>query len=403
MGILFCKDEISSEEDLERKALEDIYYALNGFWWTGDNKENWLSSKPVGEWSHVTTDNSGRVVRLTLINNENGSSATIPDSIGNLKHLQELDLGGNNITTIPWEKLKELTHLHTLWLEGNNNLKGNQDDVNGLGFIKSLNLPKHIPKPPPIHYPAKELIGFKHKLLTSGLAITSFADIISDIFTAISMIHISFPMFVGQVALIAFPGVYMSINVLNPIKKFWFAIGLGSLYEYLKAIYTHIEDGELMEFKVIETLIESCPSGVLQLYFLSQFEVSNQEFETVLISLILGIVASGFTIATAVFPLESFYVENHSTALQVIHQSSEIIHRMVLATMMFLAAGPYAFLYIIAAFGTRWVLFVNPRIFEDLIGCFCFQDGCGASCVWTYAQLVTSARACTQMQLDLTS
>ena len=32
MGILFCKskDEILSEKKLERKALEDIYYALNG-------------------------------------------------------------------------------------------------------------------------------------------------------------------------------------------------------------------------------------------------------------------------------------------------------------------------------------------------------------------------------------
>ena len=50
MGILFCKDEISSEEDLERKALEDIYYALNGSSWKDDNKDKWLSSKPVGEW-----------------------------------------------------------------------------------------------------------------------------------------------------------------------------------------------------------------------------------------------------------------------------------------------------------------------------------------------------------------
>ena len=47
MGILFCKDEILSEEDLERKALEDIYYALNGSSRDDYNLENWLSSKPV--------------------------------------------------------------------------------------------------------------------------------------------------------------------------------------------------------------------------------------------------------------------------------------------------------------------------------------------------------------------
>ena len=53
---------------------------------------------------------------------------------------------------------------------------------------------------------------------------------------------------------------------------------------------------------------------------------------------------------TAVFPSRHKCIKNHSLAGQVIHPSSEMIHRMVLATMMFLAAGPYAFLYVIEAF-----------------------------------------------------
>ena len=362
MGGIVCHEP--SEEEIERKAVEDIYHNLNGFWWDKFHKRDWLSSDPVGYWKGVVTEYSyyssyygemrgkGRVLHLDLSGRNERKNIqmislgwtesmsgmyrlpvldcrpiencgplgtpvnltfsignlkylqtlklrcnnirSIPDSIGNLKYLQTLDLIYNNITTIPdgiwnlenlqelklsfnnitsisdsignlkhlkslnlskndiitipWEKLKELSHLSILWLSDNVNLKGNQDDVNGLGFIKYIKLPYHIPKPPPIHYPGKKLNGFKHKLLTSVLAITSFADIISDIFTAISMINISTPMFIGQVILIAFPGVYMSFSAPNPIKKFWFAIGLGSLYEYLKAIYTGIEDGELMEF-----------------------------------------------------------------------------------------------------------------------------------------------------------
>ena len=110
MGILFCKEEILRAEDLERKALEDVYHALNGFWWEGFRKENWLSSKPIGEWSGVYTDGSGRVIELLLsYNNQNGSSANIPDSIGNLKHLQELTLTccilGNKVACISHSSL----------------------------------------------------------------------------------------------------------------------------------------------------------------------------------------------------------------------------------------------------------------------------------------------------------
>ena len=83
MGILFCKDEISSEEDLERKALEDIYYALNGSsFWDDYNLENWLSSKPVGEWKGVITDNGGRVISLNVFENKIEPNSLVDVQLG---------------------------------------------------------------------------------------------------------------------------------------------------------------------------------------------------------------------------------------------------------------------------------------------------------------------------------
>ena len=90
--------------------------------------------------------------------------------------------------------------------------------------------------------------------------------------------------------------------------------------------------------------------------------MSNEGFQTVLASLILGNIAAAFTMATAIFPKDVKNKETHSIALQVIHQSSEIIFRMITATMMFVAAGAYAFLYLAAAVLIRWFLFSKEGV-----------------------------------------
>ncbi len=48
----------------DRALLIALYNATNGPSW--DNKANWLSSEPLDAWRGVTTDDSGRVIRLDL-------------------------------------------------------------------------------------------------------------------------------------------------------------------------------------------------------------------------------------------------------------------------------------------------------------------------------------------------
>ena len=80
-----------TEPDLpatDRDALIAFYNATGGPNWA--NKSGWLSSAPLGEWHGVTTNGSGRVVRLDL--RENSLSGQIPGELGALGSLRDLFL-----------------------------------------------------------------------------------------------------------------------------------------------------------------------------------------------------------------------------------------------------------------------------------------------------------------------
>ncbi len=100
----------------DREALVALYNATNGSGWT--NKANWLSDRPIGEWHGVTTDASGRVVRLSLeVNNLKGP---IPSQLGNLANLTHLYLTTNNLTGPIPPSLGNLANLEVLSIQSNN-------------------------------------------------------------------------------------------------------------------------------------------------------------------------------------------------------------------------------------------------------------------------------------------
>ena len=45
-----------------------LYHATNGANWK--DSANWLSEEPIGAWYGVTADESGRVTRMNLYNND---------------------------------------------------------------------------------------------------------------------------------------------------------------------------------------------------------------------------------------------------------------------------------------------------------------------------------------------
>ena len=99
----------------DRAVLVRLYEATNGPNWT--NKENWLSTAPLGDWHGVTTDTNGRVVYLSL--RDNNLRGPIPAQLAQLINLTSLSLNANQLTgTIPTE-LAQLTNLTWLNLSVN--------------------------------------------------------------------------------------------------------------------------------------------------------------------------------------------------------------------------------------------------------------------------------------------
>ena len=91
----------------DRVALEALYDATGGPRWR--HRTKWKTSAPLGEWTGVKTDASGRVVELKL--SSNNLSGELPAELSNLTHLEQLDLGRNQLSgTVP-EVLGNLTRL----------------------------------------------------------------------------------------------------------------------------------------------------------------------------------------------------------------------------------------------------------------------------------------------------
>ena len=87
-GVVSCAPVVESDD---RAVLVTLYNTTNGRNWS--RKDNWLSTKPIGEWYGVTTDATGRVTHLSL--SDNNLTNQIPRELGNLNNLQGLDLSVN--------------------------------------------------------------------------------------------------------------------------------------------------------------------------------------------------------------------------------------------------------------------------------------------------------------------
>ena len=99
----------------DREALVALYQATDGTNWV--NNANWLSDAPLDTWYGVTTDASGRVTALTLI--ENGLRGEIPSALGSLTNLTWLGLYNNELSGEIPSALGNLTNLTSLSLSGN--------------------------------------------------------------------------------------------------------------------------------------------------------------------------------------------------------------------------------------------------------------------------------------------
>jgi len=99
----------------ERDALITFYEALGGPDWI--QRDFWGSDRPVGEWHGVETDSEGRVVRLTIY--DNNLVGELSPAICELERLHTLHLSFNKISGHLPEALGACRALKNLWIKGN--------------------------------------------------------------------------------------------------------------------------------------------------------------------------------------------------------------------------------------------------------------------------------------------
>jgi len=123
----------------ERAALIDLYNALDGDNW--DYNRYWCSDRELNAWSGVTTNAEGRVIHLKLQGkNSNGNNAYIPESIGDLTALEELNMRSNYLSGDIPESIGKLKALKKLYL-GWNNVSGNiPESIGNLTSLETLEL-----------------------------------------------------------------------------------------------------------------------------------------------------------------------------------------------------------------------------------------------------------------------
>ncbi|MXX56732.1 MAG: hypothetical protein F4Z44_13295, partial [Gemmatimonadetes bacterium] len=117
-------------ENPDRAALEALYSSTDGPNWV--NNENWLMDAPLRDWYGVSTDGSGRVVRLDLsgrwdsearVYMPHGLSGPIPHELGDLAKLTQLNFEHNQLTGPIPSELGNLATMKSLMLR-NNKLTG---------------------------------------------------------------------------------------------------------------------------------------------------------------------------------------------------------------------------------------------------------------------------------------
>ena len=99
----------------DRDVLEILYDRARGDGWT--DATNWLTEEPLSEWAGVETDDSGRVVTLSL--RDNNVRGPLHSSIGLLERLVTLDLSHNWISGPIVAEVGDLAMLRDLTLSVN--------------------------------------------------------------------------------------------------------------------------------------------------------------------------------------------------------------------------------------------------------------------------------------------
>ena len=120
----------------DRDALIALYEATDGPNW--NERENWVSRRPLRLWKGVRVNAAGRVTELRLLGN--GLTGSIPPELGWLTELTDLTLSGNNLRGAIPPELGRLRALKQLVLRNNSFTGPIPEQLGNLAALTELDL-----------------------------------------------------------------------------------------------------------------------------------------------------------------------------------------------------------------------------------------------------------------------
>jgi len=120
----------------DRDVLKILHDRARGDGWT--DATNWLTDEPLSEWAGVETDDSGRVVGLSL--RDNNVRGPLHSSIGLLDRLVTLDLSRNWVSGPILAELGDLALLRDLTLSVNGFVGGLPSALGELDSLRNVNV-----------------------------------------------------------------------------------------------------------------------------------------------------------------------------------------------------------------------------------------------------------------------
>ena len=120
----------------DRDVLEILHDRARGGGWI--DATNWLTDEPLSEWAGVETDDSGRVVKLSL--RDNNMRGPLHSSIGLLDRLVTLDLSRNWISGPILSEVGDLALLRDLTLSVNGFVGGLPSVLGSLDSLRNVSV-----------------------------------------------------------------------------------------------------------------------------------------------------------------------------------------------------------------------------------------------------------------------
>lgn len=306
---------------------------------------------------------------------DNKLTGLIPKSIGNLTNLRALYVSDNKLAGSVPESIKQLSKLTCLYIGGTNELSGNVfDDIqfSGRRYFPALKY-CDVAKEGTLDV-SKKSVSTTWEILTLVWAlILGYIDIISDIVSAYviyesgqrGIFAVQVVIFVLETLMVAGVGLQTGENMLEIFSSL---TQTRFLVEAVRSWWGYRETTAFAVIKLIEVIVEACPSALLQLVVVltSDEDLSSGNSLFLLFSVFISTVSVS-TLLWNQYPAKDEFKDKLSPVLLFASHYAGMSFRLATFVAMFAAIGGYGFFLLVVSLLVRWMLVAGSGKSDTLL------------------------------------